>query len=252
LRSAPLILLTAWFAAMPASAQEFSGAGERITNVFELPAGIAVVDFHHSGEGDFRVRLLDPRGTPLRTLAEGHGTASHAVAVRIPLTGTFLFDVAAPGEWRIRVRDDAAAAPGVDVRVLGTEDGLGAARRRANRQWLGLGFVAGLAAGPLGAGGIYLIAGGRTPGEAPLAPVDAAALGPHYREAYASSYRSALPAERRTAALVGGVVGAAANLVAILYLRGDLGGGSDEDGGPIAPEFNRTGHSLVLLRVPLR
>jgi hypothetical protein len=231
--------------------QAFSGVGQMTTNFVELPAGAILVELEHAGDGDFRVRLLDAQGGLVALLTESRGAGEITRAVRIPTAGAYLFDVIASGSWQVRLHTDEAALRRANLAELGRSDGRHAARRRASARWLGFGFAGGLTLGPIGAGGAYLLAGGRSAGDPPAMPADAGRLGSSYREAFAAGYRDAVTGERRTAALVGGIVGAAANAVLVLHFARD-GRGMDDDGLPPPPEFYRARIPLVVytVRVP--
>jgi hypothetical protein len=232
-----------------AAAQQFSGTGQHATNFFERPAGLAVVELSHMGEGEFRVRLMDARGRPLEVLAHTRGVGQMTRALRIPSDGNYLFDIEASGAWEIHLREGHAAFREAEMVELGRADGARAARSAGGARWMGLGLAGGVLLGPLGGGGVFALAGARPAGEPPPLPPDAAALGNTYRDAYLTAYRTSVASERRTAALVGGLIGSAANAMLLFnFARGRQG--EDGDGPPVTPEFHRAPAGFLRFSVP--
>jgi hypothetical protein len=69
--------------------------------LFNLEQGLVVFKIKHQGQGNFVVRLLDADGNPIALVANEIGSCSSSKAVRIPRTGSYLFDVQGRGDWSI-------------------------------------------------------------------------------------------------------------------------------------------------------
>lgn len=248
-------------------AQDFSGTGQQATQLFHMPAGLAVFELQHQGSGAFTFRLLDRTGGVVQELASGSGAFSGSKAVRIPAEGDYLFDVGGAGTWSIRLRPAATAVPAVTVAApnaapagLPLPDSIAvipAAERgrRAGVQagkgaepwswgWFGKGLVAGTLTGPVGMSVMAVVAGH---GSTPAAPGPAGGLDggndPLYGEGFRRGFRAGVISGRREAALVGGMVGTAAFAFAMLkVLHISISGGETGTRPPGDP------NALVVVR----
>lgn len=237
----PLALMLL-LSAVSANAQNVQGAGQRASDLFALPAGLATFEIRYTGTGPFSARLLDEEGEVVEELARATGPFAGSKAVRIPRDGRYLYDVGASGPWEIRLRGGAPpAGPPVPVDMEPVYAGQIAARGVATVPWLAAGLAGGLVAGPLGAGIAFAAAASR--GEPPL-PADglaaARARGGRYEEVFSDAYRQRVRSNRKTAALVGGATGTlvwAAVLVTLLvdWDSGGGGGGGGGSGGGTLP-----------------
>ena len=222
-------------------AQTAAGTGQYATALFPLTAGLAVFELEYEGEGSFVVRLLSDSGHVVDTLARATGIFRGAKATRVPTTGMYLYDVSAAGRWSVRVRP---AGPGAgENTVAGHAEqlreavaaGERAARAKSPARWLLGGFAGGAVLGPLGAGGVFLVASRR---ERPLSPELKQSLSgkdPHYVQAYSEAYQARRRSSRRTAALVGGTVGTIVFAFALVQIArwNDTGGGSGNGNGEV-------------------
>ncbi len=224
-----------------ARAQELVGTGPHATPLFRLEAGLAVFELEHKGRERFVVVLLDERAEVIAKLADAKGSFSGSKAVRVPRDGRYLVDIGADGDWRIRLRDAPAGAPH-PVSVVRDDTSLDpelAARARLAGEaaaggwswsWFVRGLVGGTIAGPLGAGVVVHRAGGSAV-SSPEPHTAIETYGPPYVASYHAAYTDRLLARRRSAAVVGGLVGTAAFLFALLQVI-DVSG---DAGGSVAP-----------------
>ncbi len=97
-------------AAPPATAnqRDFSGRGQQVTPVINLPAGSYTITLTHDGASNFQVWLYDLNGATVTGDASGRmvnviGPYNDAVQVDITIDGPYLFHVNADGNWTIRV-----------------------------------------------------------------------------------------------------------------------------------------------------
>jgi hypothetical protein len=235
------VLLTAALAAGGARAQSVSGTGQQASELFPLSAGLAVFELEHQGSGTFSVRLLNREGAVVEVLAEAQGPFRGSKAVRVPRAGEYLFDVRADGAWSIRPREGAAAAssPGVaaDSSLLSVAryEGEQAARKKGAFGWMGAGLLGGATLGPVGAGLVIAAAVSRDSRVPTRMEGELEAHPAPYRDTFSEAYRRRLRAERRVAALVGGVTGTAifGFVVAQIAHWDDGEGGGPRGGGEV-------------------
>jgi hypothetical protein len=231
------VLLAAVLAAGGARAQNVTGTGQQASELFPLPAGLAVFELEHPGSGPFAVRLLDREGAVVEELVETQGSFRGSRAVRVPRGGEYLFDVRAEGTWSIRLRPAAAAAPASrgDSALLAEAryEGEQAAKKKGAFGWMGAGLLGGAALGPLGAGVVFVTASSRDATLPRGAEDGLAGRGAPYVETFTEAYRRRLRSERRVAALVGGVTGTAifGFVVAQIASWNDDGDGGGRRGG---------------------
>ena len=219
-----------------ANAQEFKGSGQQATALFELAAGLVIIEFEHHGTGRFEVRMLDAQGNAIQEVARGEGALRGSKAVRISDKGHYLFDIAATGEWQVRARaadrDNAPAALASSERMfLLQAEAMGDSLARRHESWSWPWFMKGMAGGVLtGPIGMFYVAGraNRSSMTVPVMPESAVSPG-QYRDAFQVGFSSRVRATRKESAFVGGMVGTAAWAFLIVKLA-DVqfwGGGSD-------------------------
>ncbi|CAM3774147.1 hypothetical protein [Alkalicoccus chagannorensis] len=85
-----------------------TGSGDTVTEMFELTDGFAVVDFSHSGERNFSVKLMDESGTS-SLLANEIGNYS-GTSFELTEDGEYLLEINADGEWSVSM-DQSFPAP---------------------------------------------------------------------------------------------------------------------------------------------
>jgi hypothetical protein len=224
-----------------ARAQSATGSGQNATSLFPLTAGLAIFEVEHEGEGSFVVRLLSDSWRVVDTLARAAGTFRGAKATRVPTTGMYLYDVAAAGRWSIRVRP-AAPAAGENVAVGHPEAlrevaaaGERAARAKSPARWLFGGFAGGAVLGPLGAGGVFLVASRPERRLSPELQQSLSGKDPQYVHAFSEAFLARRRSSRRTAALVGGPVGTCVFACAFVQIArwNDTGGASGNGNGEV-------------------
>jgi hypothetical protein len=223
-------LLVALLALVPAArasqAQEVRGQGPRSSEPFPLEAGPARFDVEHTGQGAFRVRLLDDTGALVAQLADGEGLYRDARDVVIPRAGRYRYEVVATGPWAVGIHravgsTPAAGAPLAPGRIAGME----AARDVEAVRWMGTGLLGGALLGPIGAAVNVVLAGGRDVAVPEPALAAARARGPDFAEAFEEGYRSRVRSNRRTGALIGGATGSLVFGFVVLQVV-NWGGGS--------------------------
>ena len=224
----------------PAVAQSFRGSGPESTRTFSLGEGLAVFEVQHKGSGHFVVRLLDADGNVIGDVARGEGPFDGSRTIRIPRTGLYLFDVSASGEWDVRLRsNEIAPTNGMDspAAARGRAEGAAAAAQSGSMGWLVRGLVGGTLLGPIGTG-LAVSFAGKSAAESAQAAADARptqdlAWSAVWRQAYAEGVRG----RRQRAALIGGAVGTAVFVFALVQIveigRTDPGGESIIDQRPI-------------------
>jgi hypothetical protein len=221
------------------AAQSFSGRGPQATRLFDLPQGLLVFEVEHRGnEGAFSVRLMAEEGGVVEQLASGDGRFGGSRAIGIPRAGRYLLDVAATGDWTVRVRSatsEGGLAPdeSPDYRE-GAEAGAQAGRSGGGGggRWFAAGLLGGVLTGPLGAGVATAVAGRSDVGEWPDPP---RADNASYRQGFESAYEAQVRTGRRRKALVGGMVGSAvfvAAVIALIEVSGSGGAGDESDPPP--------------------
>ena len=208
------------------AAQDFKGSGRDATRPFSLAAGLAVFESRHKGEGRFHVRLLDEQGNAVSAVADATGPFGGAKAVQVPRTGLYVLDIAADGEWSIKLRSNETgiATNGTDPELeAGARDGDSAAGQPGTFGTFGISMAASALTGPLGT----LLVLNRAGAGAESAGRNATgALGvdrsPGYVAGYRDSYTQRLRDRRQRAALIGGVLGSAIFTFALFQLL-DIG-----------------------------
>ena len=76
------------------------GTGQEASRLFDLEATLYVFKLEYSGPDNFIVRLLDASGNSIETLANVIGEFDGSRAVRVPIRGKYLLNVAhASGPW---------------------------------------------------------------------------------------------------------------------------------------------------------
>jgi hypothetical protein len=77
-----------------------AGAGNTVTEAFDMPVGPTEFGFTLSGGSPFRVRLVHADGTEIAVLAEGTGPATVAQkVVNLEVEGSHVLDIQAEGDW---------------------------------------------------------------------------------------------------------------------------------------------------------
>ena len=159
MRTMLALLMLAVLPALPSAAagQDFTGSGQRATELFPLPQGLAVFEIEHRGSsGDFVVQLFDDSGTLVGELARANGAFQGSKAVSIPKAGNYVLDVAATGAWSVRRRggiSSPATATDTDQEpetLRGLADGVDAANEPGVGGWFARGLLGGALAGPIG------------------------------------------------------------------------------------------------------
>jgi hypothetical protein len=223
----------------PLGAQNFQGRGPEATDTFSLGAGQAVFDVQYKGEGSFAVNLLDDGGTLIGELASGSGAFSGSKAVRIERTGLYRIDIAATGEWSVRLRRNEVATVATAVSPeleRGRTEGTTEASRISTTGWLARGFIGGALLGPIGTGVAVAKAASSAAGTAAQAAQAQSFGNMDYARSWESAYLDRLRMKRQRSALIGGAVGSGVLLFALLQVI-DLGGVTEEDevGEPSVP-----------------
>jgi len=229
-----LVLLHPFWPPPEAAAQSFSGRGPQATRLFDLPQALLVFEVEHRGnQGAFSVRLMAEDGGVVEQLASGEGRFGGSRAIGIARPGRYLLDVTATGEWAVRVRSatsDGGLAPdeSPDFRE-GAEAGAQAGRGGGEGRWFAAGLLGGALTGPLGAGVATAVAGRSAVTEWPDPPRSDNAS---YRQGFESAYEAQVRTARRRKALVGGMVGSAVFVAAVIAVievskRGGAGDGTD-------------------------
>jgi hypothetical protein len=211
----PLIALAVF--AAPLAAQNYKGKGTEATQKFALGEGLAVFEVQHKGEGDFVVRLLDDGGNVIDDVARGVGNFGGAKAVHIPRTGYYLFNIEAPGEWSVRLRE--MQPQGTNVPDPASERGLAAGREDAGKPgtfgWMGRGLLGGLLLGPIGTA-VAVNRASESADDAAQAAANSLSMNElSYVTAYRQSYADRLRTRRQRSALIGGAVGTSVLVFAI-------------------------------------
>ena len=105
----------------PSYVYDFSGTGNKATELFGLQAGLTTLDFTHNGESNFIVRLVDSSGQTVEYLVNEIGPYSGGNVVGIETAGNFLLDIQADGYWTAHVAQPRpTSAPGVPQTYQGT------------------------------------------------------------------------------------------------------------------------------------
>jgi hypothetical protein len=235
-----IVVLAITAGAVPAAAQNLSGTGQQATDLFPLTEGLATFDVEHQGSGTFTIRLLDDQGMLIEQLAQGEGAFRGSKAVRVPRSGQYLYDVSASGPWSVQLRQSATAGTAAGatgtpttgmvsdsvLRSRGKYNGEQEANRIGGLPYMLGGLVGGMAAGPIGAGAVFMIAAGRSATMPEHTQSTLAEREPAYVEAYTDAFQQKLRANRRTAAVVGGVTGTGVFFFVIAQILnwGDTGG----------------------------
>lgn len=209
--------VAAFVLATPASGQNFKGEGKDATQRFVLGEGLAIFEVQHKGPGEFTIRLLDEQGNVIGEVAKGIGDFGGAKALQIPRTGYYLFDVDAPGEWSIRLRNIEPAANGEPdpAAERGAEAGRTDGGKPGTTGWLGRGLIGGLLLGPIGTAIAVNRAGESAAGDAQVAANALELSELSYITAYRNAYSAELRRRRMRSALLGGAVGTGVLVFAI-------------------------------------
>jgi hypothetical protein len=226
-----IALALALVSAGPLAAQNFHGQGSHATEKFSLGEGVAVFDLQHKGDGTFTVRLLDDSGNVVGEMASGSGVFSGSKTLRIEKTGLYLIDVAASGEWSVRLRRNEVALaedPANPETGRGREAGAADASRVSTAGWLVRGFLGGALLGPIGTGVAIAKAGSSAESSAAEAAQAQTSSDLAYATSWQIAYLDRLRMRRQRSALIGGAVGTGVLLV-VLFQFVDLGGVSEDD-----------------------
>lgn len=245
------LALSAMMAA-PAAAQEFTGTGQRATELFPLPQGLSVFELEHRGSsGDFVVQLFDDTGTLVGELARANGPFQGSKAIPVPRTGNYVLDVAATGPWSVRRRGGPPAPAGTTIntdqgpeQLAGLADGNEAAAEPSTRGWFARGLLGGVVGGPIGTTVAVGFAGRSDATIQP--PVRTDISGPDYALGYQAGYSDRLQERRKKSALAGGIVGSAVFLGVLVYALDIVGAGDGSRTGTQPPP----GGQVIL--IPLR
>lgn len=87
----------------PSVPREFSGNSQQATEMFSIGSGLARFEMTHDGSSNFSVRLLDDQGQLVELLVNEIGAFQGSKATSIRQTGKYLLDIAADGNWNIKV-----------------------------------------------------------------------------------------------------------------------------------------------------
>lgn len=80
---------------------EFSGQGNTASQQFPLVEGLLRCNYSHDGQRNFIVHVLDDQGETAAYLANEIGPCEGSSANEVRITGEFLLDVMADGNWTI-------------------------------------------------------------------------------------------------------------------------------------------------------
>jgi hypothetical protein len=81
----------------------FDGEKSSATRRFKLLEGLCRIKLKHRGESNFIVTLLDENGVRVSGIVNEIGAFEGSQAIKIPRTGTYVFDIQAGGPWSIEV-----------------------------------------------------------------------------------------------------------------------------------------------------
>ncbi len=247
-----LVLALSAMLAVPAAAQEFTGTGQRATELFPLPQGLSVFEIEHRGSsGAFIVQLFDDTGTLVGELARANGTFQGSKAIPVPRTGNYVLDVAATGPWSVRRRGGPAAPVGAAINtdqgpehLAGIADGNEAAAGPPVRGWFARGLLGGVVGGPIGTA-VAVNFAGRSDATIPP-PMRGDNANADYTLGYQAGYTDRLHQRRKKSALAGGIVGSAVFLGVLVYALDIVGAGDGSRTGTQPPP----GGQVIL--IPLR
>lgn len=211
----------------PAAGQTFSGQGTGATPLFVLASGTTQVSVH-AEDPTFTALLVGTDGSVAAEL-----NADPRQSVTVEREGWYLFEVRAGRSWRIAVEASDSLRL---LEIRGRLEGAAAAEARSSAGWLGRGLGAGLVLGPVGTLFVVDRAARGDLGPGPETRARLEAMPPLYQESFEEAFATQRRADRRAAALVGGLTGTAVLAFVILQLTvwGDGGGsgGPGPDPGP--------------------
>lgn len=203
------------------AAQEWRAEGAQ-TRVLELSAGWLRLEFETAAVGPGRVALRNQQGEEVWRAAVD-GPAATYWLVPLPAVGRYELRVDAPGSWAVRWRPASEA----EVLLRARDDARAAAGRARTDGALLAGLAGGTVLGPLGAA-LAVARAGRSASLPPELERSVAQQPPLYAEAFRQAYADAVRRQRRTAALVGGVIGTGVFTTVALIATGVLRIGPQE------------------------
>lgn len=80
-----------------------SGRGQKATDLFYLPQGLARFEMTHSGDSNFAIWLMNDLGIREGLLVNEIGSFQGSKAVRIEKPGMYLMDITADGTWKVTI-----------------------------------------------------------------------------------------------------------------------------------------------------
>ncbi|MCG2794505.1 MAG: hypothetical protein L6427_01275, partial [Actinomycetia bacterium] len=102
---------------------DFSGSGNKATQLFTLQEGITTFDLTHDGESNFIVWLKDQNGENVDLAANAIGSFAGGKLVSVDNTAGYILDIKADGNWAIHVEQPRpTTAPGVPQTFTGNSD----------------------------------------------------------------------------------------------------------------------------------
>jgi hypothetical protein len=81
--------------------QTFTGSGSKVTEPFQLGAGMVIANGTHSGEHNFIVHLVDASGETVNYLANEIGNAQSETLSGDLVAGAYRLEVTADGPWSV-------------------------------------------------------------------------------------------------------------------------------------------------------
>jgi len=82
---------------------EFSGSDQQVSDEFTLESGLSIFRMTHSGQSNFTVWLLDSNEQRIEMLVDVVGPLYGSKVLGIDTGGEYIVDVAANGNWTVRI-----------------------------------------------------------------------------------------------------------------------------------------------------
>jgi hypothetical protein len=87
----------------PLPPQTFTGRGQDVSPFFSLGVGLVRFTMTHDGTSNFAIWLMNDRGEPIDLLVNEIGSFNGSKAVGMDVSGVYLLDITADGNWAINV-----------------------------------------------------------------------------------------------------------------------------------------------------
>jgi hypothetical protein len=116
----------------PPAGPQFVGAGNQVTQPFDLAAGVTLFHLKYTGTGYFGVRLLDAQGEFVELLANDIDAFDGDIVFGLEASGQYLLEIDAEGSWEIRYEQPGPNASGPPAPVTFNGQGKRAASVQLN------------------------------------------------------------------------------------------------------------------------